>query len=115
MSRCVWHPAALALLLVLLGPQGTLPHAHTAAASGGAGVEADARHQAISVADHAAECLLCRLNARTRAASLPPAVAKGPVPKPRIAVIQAVLHAPRGPALRAGAAPRAPPFVSPLV
>ena len=114
MSAVAWHRAALALLVVFLGAQATPPHAHTAVASETAIVGAGAGDHATPGSDHAADCLLCRMSARTRAVTLAPAVAAEPVSTPRIAVVEAVIHAKRGPDLRAGPAPRAPPPLSPL-
>ncbi len=115
MSAADWHRAALALLVAFLGAQAAPPHGHTAASSETALVGADAGDHATPGADHAEDCLLCRTSARTRAVTLPPAVAADPVSTPRIAVVEAAIHAKRGPDLCAGPAPRAPPPLPPLV
>ncbi|MDJ0865684.1 MAG: hypothetical protein QNK03_06225 [Myxococcota bacterium] len=105
----------MARLVVLFGAQATLPHAHAVAAFETAIAGADAGYHATRAADHAKECLLCRIGARTRAFTPAPGVAVAPVATPRIPVVDAAVRAKRGPDLGAGPPPRAPPPLSPLV
>ena len=114
MAASAWHRVALALLLALLGAQATPPHAHVAAGFDLAIVGAAAGEHATRGVDHAEDCLLCRVGARSRVFALAPAVALEPVSTPRIPVVDAAVRARRGPDLGDGPAPRAPPWLSPL-